>query len=91
MLRVWDEKLEPAIAAFEPDLIVVSAGFDSRQDDLLGCFDVTDDAFRRMTRKAMDFADSCCEGRLVSLLEGGYNIDGLAQATAAHVETLLEG
>jgi acetoin utilization deacetylase AcuC-like enzyme len=39
----------------------------------------------------MDFADSCCEGRLVSLLEGGYNIDGLAQATATHVETLLEG
>lgn len=91
MLRVWDEKLEPAIAAFDPELIIVSAGFDSRQDDLLGCFDVTDDAFRRMTRKAMEFADSCCEGRLVSLLEGGYNIDGLAQATAAHVETLIEG
>jgi acetoin utilization deacetylase AcuC-like enzyme len=91
MLRVWDEQLEPAIAAFEPDLIIVSAGFDSRRDDLLGCFDVSDDAFRRMTRKAMDFADSFCDGRLVSLLEGGYNIDGLAQATAAHVETLLEG
>lgn len=91
MLRVWDEKLEPAIAAFEPELIIVSAGFDSRQDDLLGCFDVTDDAFERMTRKAMEFADSCCEGRLVSLLEGGYNIDGLAQATAAHVQTLIDG
>lgn len=91
MLRVWDEKLEPAIAAFDPELIIVSAGFDSRQDDLLGCFDVTDDAFRRMTRKAMEFADSCCDGRLVSLLEGGYNIEGLAQATAAHVETLIEG
>lgn len=91
MLRAWDDLLEPAIAAFEPDLIIVSAGFDSRQDDLLGCFDVTDDAFRRMTRKAMDFADSCCDGRLVSLLEGGYNVDGLAMATAAHVETLLGG
>ncbi len=91
MLRAWDEKLEPAIAAFEPELIIVSAGFDSRQDDLLGCFDVTDDAFRRMTRMAMDFADSFCEGRLVSLLEGGYNIEGLALATATHVEALIEG
>ncbi|MDX1392769.1 MAG: histone deacetylase [Gemmatimonadota bacterium] len=91
MLRAWDEKLEPAIAAFDPDFIIVSAGFDSRKDDLLGCFDVEDDAFRRMTRAAMGFADSCCEGRLVSLLEGGYNIDGLALATAAHVETLLGG
>jgi acetoin utilization deacetylase AcuC-like enzyme len=91
MLRAWDDKLEPAMAAFSPELVIVSAGFDSRQDDLLGCFDVTDDAFGRMTRKAMEFADSYCEGRLVSLLEGGYNIEGLAQATAAHVEVLIEG
>lgn len=91
MLRAWDEQLESSVADFDPDFIIVSAGFDSRRDDLLGCFDVTDDAFRRMTRRAMDFAASCCEGRLVSLLEGGYNIEGLALATAAHVETLLEG
>jgi acetoin utilization deacetylase AcuC-like enzyme len=91
MLQAWDEKLEPAVVAFNPDFVVVSAGFDSRRDDTLGCFDVTDDAFRRMTRAAMAFADSCCEGRLVSLLEGGYNVDGLALATATHVEALLEG
>ncbi|MDH3271441.1 MAG: histone deacetylase [Gemmatimonadota bacterium] len=91
MLRAWDQRLERAVSDFDPDFIIVSAGFDSRQDDLLGCFDVTDDAFRRMTRSAMAFADSCCEGRLVSLLEGGYNVDGLALATAAHVETLLSG
>lgn len=91
MLRAWDEELEPAVARFEPEFVIVSAGFDSRRDDTLGCFDVTDDAFRRMTRAAMAFADSCCEGRLVSLLEGGYNVDGLALATATHVEALLEG
>lgn len=91
MLRAWDRKLEPAVAAFDPDFIIVSAGFDSRMDDTLGCFDVTDDGFRRMTRAAMAFADSCCEGRLVSLLEGGYNVEGLALATATHVEALLEG
>ena len=89
MLRQWDNALSPAVADFDPDFVVVSAGFDSRRDDLLGCFDLTDEAFRRMTRIAMDYADSGCEGRLVSLLEGGYNIDGTALAAAAHVETLL--
>ena len=89
MLRHWDNTLSPAVAAFDPDFVLVSAGFDSRRDDLLGCFALTDDAFRQMTRLAMDYADSCCEGRLVSLLEGGYNLDGTALAAAAHVETLL--
>ncbi len=91
MLRAWDKKLLPAAAKFEPDFVIVSAGFDSRKEDTLGCFDVTDDAFRRMTRTAMDVADQYCDGRLVSLLEGGYNIDGLAKATTAHVSTLVEG
>ncbi|MDE2781562.1 MAG: histone deacetylase [Gemmatimonadota bacterium] len=89
MLRHWDTALSPAVAAFNPDFVLVSAGFDSRRDDLLGCFALTDDAFRQMTRIAMDYADSCCEGRLVSLLEGGYNLDGTALAAATHVETLL--
>ena len=89
MLRRWDDALSPAMADFDPDFVLVSAGFDSRRDDLLGCFALTDDAFRAMTRLAMDYADSFCEGRLVSLLEGGYNLDGTALAAAAHVETLL--
>ena len=89
MLRAWDDRLLPAAEAFRPDLVIISAGFDSRRDDLLGCFDVTDDAFRRMTRMAMDLADRCCDGRLVSLLEGGYNVEGTAVATAVHIDTLL--
>ena len=91
MLRHWDTQLLPAVSRFRPDFIILSAGFDSRQDDLLGCFDLTDDVFRRMTRISMDLADDYCGGRIVSLLEGGYNVDGTALATAAHVETLLEG
>jgi acetoin utilization deacetylase AcuC-like enzyme len=89
MLRQWDGELLPAAARFGPDLVIVSAGFDSRRDDLLGCFDLTDDVFRRMTRMSMDIADSCCGGKLVSLLEGGYNVEGTALAAAAHVETLI--
>lgn len=89
MLDAWDKKLLPAAAKFEPDFIIISAGFDSRREDLLGCFDVTDDAFARMTRTAMDVARDYCDGRVVSLLEGGYNVDGLAKAAAAHVGAFL--
>ncbi len=91
MLRHWDAKLLSAVSGFRPDFIIVSAGFDSRRDDLLGCFDLTDDVFGRMTRTAMDLADEYAEGRLVSLLEGGYNVEGSALAAAAHVEALLLG
>lgn len=91
ILRAWDEALLPAVSRFRPDFIIVSAGFDSRRDDLLGCFDITDDAFRRMTRTAMDLADEFADGRLVSLLEGGYNVEGNALAAAAHLETLIDG
>lgn len=89
MLAHWDRLLLPAVERFRPDFILLSAGFDSRRDDLLGCFELTDDVFRRMTRTAMDLADDYCGGRIVSLLEGGYNVDGSALAAAAHVETLL--
>ena len=75
---------------FRPDFVIVSAGFDSRREDLLGSFEVTDDAFTRMTRTLMEVADHYCGGRLVSLLEGGYNLDGQARAAAAHVAALTD-
>ena len=90
MLSSWDRKLMPKVETFKPDFIIISAGFDSRMDDLLGCFDLTDDVFRRMTRTAMQIAEQYCGGRIVSLLEGGYNVDGTARAATAHVETLRE-
>jgi acetoin utilization deacetylase AcuC-like enzyme len=91
MLDAWDRKLLPAAEKFEPDFVIISAGFDSRKDDLLGCFEVTDDAFARMTRTVMDVARRHCDGRIVSLLEGGYNVDGTARAASAHVGALLGG
>jgi len=90
MLSTWDKKLLPAAAKFDPDFIIISAGFDSRKDDPLGCFEVTDDAFTRMTRTTMDVANTYCGGRIVSLLEGGYNLDGLAKGVAAHVGALVQ-
>lgn len=89
VLAAFRELLVPAAAAFHPDLILVSAGFDSRIGDPLGQFLLTDDDFRQLTRLLLELADRYCDGRLVSVLEGGYSLDGLARAAEAHVQTLL--
>jgi acetoin utilization deacetylase AcuC-like enzyme len=89
ILDAWDRKLLPAAEAFRPDLVLISAGFDSRKDDWLGDFRIGDDAFRRMTRMAARLAGIAGGGKVVSLLEGGYNPEGLAEGVAAHLEELL--
>jgi acetoin utilization deacetylase AcuC-like enzyme len=68
---------------------VISAGFDSRLGDPLGRFTLTDGDFADLTRAVMEIAARHSGGRVVSVLEGGYNLDGLASATAAHVEALM--
>lgn len=88
ILRVFMEKLVPAVNQFRPDLILISAGFDSRKDDLLGCFNVTDDGFVALTRLVMSLAEEHCNGRIISILEGGYNVNGLASSVVAHINTL---
>jgi acetoin utilization deacetylase AcuC-like enzyme len=86
---VFREKLVPAADAFKPDLVIVSAGFDSRIGDPLGRFRLSDDDFADLTRLLLDVADKHCGGRLVSVLEGGYSLAGLASAASAHVRTLI--
>ncbi len=88
ILSVYHEKLVPLAAQFKPELVLVSAGFDSRHDDLLGCFDITDQGFRKLTGLAIEIADKYSQGRLVSILEGGYNLEGNASAMYAHLETM---
>jgi acetoin utilization deacetylase AcuC-like enzyme len=90
ILRSWDEKLLPRLDAFRPELILVSAGFDGRHDDPLGKFLFTDDLYSRLTRLAAGLARQYCGGKLVSLLEGGYNLEGLASAVESHVRALVE-
>jgi acetoin utilization deacetylase AcuC-like enzyme len=80
--------LAPAMERFRPGLVLISAGFDSRIGDLLGRFTLTDRDFMNLTRSVMRIAERYAEGRVVSLLEGGYNLSGLASACAAHVEAL---
>ena len=72
----------PAAREFRPDLVMISAGFDSRVDDLLGGFRVTDDGYREMTRIMLEIAEVAGNGRLVSVLEGATTSVGLRQAPA---------
>ena len=73
---------------FEPEFILISAGFDSRKDDPLGCFNISDKGFKKLTTIALEIAEKHCSGRLLSILEGGYNIEGNAKAAVKHIETL---
>ncbi|MCJ8331049.1 MAG: histone deacetylase [Lentisphaeria bacterium] len=90
ILTAFEKKLLPAAEKFKPDLILISAGFDSRKDDLLGNFKITDDGFIALTKMVMELAKKHCKSRLVSILEGGYNVQGLALATEAHLKTMLK-
>jgi acetoin utilization deacetylase AcuC-like enzyme len=81
--------LLPALHNFQPQLILISAGFDSRIGDPLGQFTLDDEDFADLTRQMLDLAASTAHCRLISVLEGGYNLEGLASAANAHVEALL--
>lgn len=86
--RIEAEML-PAIRSFDPELIIISAGFDAHRLDPLAGLNLEDDDFRWITAELMRIADETCGGRIVSILEGGYSLDGLASGTAAHVRTLM--
>lgn len=91
--EIWQafrEKLLPAADRFHPDLVMVSAGFDSRLGDPLGQFTLADRDFADLTRMLRDIAAKHANGRLVSVLEGGYNLYGLAKASQAHGLALQE-
>ncbi len=88
ILGAIQNSLMPAARAFQPELVLISAGFDSRIGDLLGQFTLTDDDFADLTLAIREIADHSANSRVVSVLEGGYNLSGLASAAARHVETL---
>jgi acetoin utilization deacetylase AcuC-like enzyme len=79
----------PRIDAFGPDLIVISAGFDAHWRDPLASLNLTEADFEWATRRIMEIAERRCGGRVVSLLEGGYDLEGLAKSAAAHVDALM--
>jgi acetoin utilization deacetylase AcuC-like enzyme len=89
-LRVFDQRLLPAMDEFKPQLVILSAGFDAHVDDPLSMTRVTESGFAEMTKRALSIAKDHAGGRLVSVLEGGYDLDGLAASVEIHLRTLLD-
>jgi acetoin utilization deacetylase AcuC-like enzyme len=89
IVGAFRDVLVPAADRFRPDLVLVSAGFDSRIDDPLGGFRLTDEDFAELTAIARAIAAKHAGGRVVSTLEGGYNLQGLALAAASHVRGMM--
>ena len=81
----------PRVEHFAPDLIIISAGFDAHRRDPLGNLNLVEADYVWATRKLMEIAQRRCGGRIVSVLEGGYDLEGLARSVAAHVTALMEG
>ncbi len=86
--QAFTEKILPAIDAFGPDMILISSGFDAHQADPLGSINLTTEHYAWMTCRLMECADHHCNGRILSVLEGGYDLDALALSVAVHIETL---
>jgi acetoin utilization deacetylase AcuC-like enzyme len=81
----------PRIEAFSPDLVIISAGFDAHRRDPLGNLNLVEADYSWTTRKLMEIARKHAHERVVSVLEGGYDLEGLSRSVAAHVTTLMEG
>ncbi len=84
-----DQTWWPALERFQPELIIVSAGFDAHKADPLAGLDLDEDDFAWITGRICELADEYADGRIVSALEGGYDLDALGRSAVAHVEVLL--
>jgi acetoin utilization deacetylase AcuC-like enzyme len=89
--EAFETVILPRLRDFSPDLIVISAGFDAHRRDPLASLELVEADFAWATQKIMEIADASAEGRVVSVLEGGYDLQGLAQSAAAHVTALMRG
>jgi acetoin utilization deacetylase AcuC-like enzyme len=87
----FENRVLPRLRDFAPELIVVSAGFDAHMRDPLANLNLVEADFAWATQKIMEVADRCADGRVVSLLEGGYDLEALANSAAAHVTALMRG
>ncbi|MBI3995789.1 MAG: histone deacetylase [Nitrospirae bacterium] len=89
-ISVFEKSVRPAVDAFRPDFILISAGFDAHRDDPLAHMRVTEEGFGAMTRMVRGWADIHCQGRVLSCLEGGYHLEALARSVERHLTDLLK-
>jgi acetoin utilization deacetylase AcuC-like enzyme len=89
--EAFKSRVLPAIADFSPDLIIISAGFDAHHRDPLAHINLVGDDFDWATGRLLEMADKYCQNRVVSLLEGGYDLEGLAESAAMHILRMMKG
>ncbi len=87
-LSVWRETVWPKLRDYQPELIILSAGFDAHRWDLMANLDVSTQAFEQWTHEIREIADEVCQGRVISVLEGGYDIRALTDSVVAHFRAL---
>jgi acetoin utilization deacetylase AcuC-like enzyme len=88
--EAFEARILPSLRNFSPDLVLISAGFDAHKDDPLANLQLTEPDFAWATGKIVEIADKHAHGRLVSMLEGGYNLAALAKSVALHVKVLMD-
>ena len=88
--EAFQTRILPALHDFGPDLVLISAGFDAHREDPLAQIELTEEDFTWVTEKLAEMADKHAGGRIVSMLEGGYDLDALARSTAVHVRALMQ-
>jgi acetoin utilization deacetylase AcuC-like enzyme len=89
--EAFETVILPRLRAFKPDILIISAGFDAHTRDPLANLNLVEADYAWVTKKLMDIADNCAQGRIVSMLEGGYDLQGLSRSVAAHVTALMRG
>lgn len=87
--KVFNRQVLPKLREYEPEFLLISAGFDAATNDLLGHLCVSTDGFKWMSQQLINLAGELCDGRVVSILEGGYDLNSLAEGVRVHIEALL--
>ena len=89
--EAFESRIIPSLDAFEPDLVLISAGFDAHAADPLGSVELQEEDFAWATLKMMEIADRHCDNRVISMMEGGYDINALASSVGVHIQALMRG
>lgn len=89
-IDAFSEEILPSFENYHPDFVIISAGFDAHRDDPLANLNLTDQSFAKFTSLVRDYTEHICSGRIVSILEGGYNLNALARSVESHLRILME-
>jgi acetoin utilization deacetylase AcuC-like enzyme len=87
--KVFENKILPKLIEYEPEIILISAGFDAHKLDPLGGIELSTSMYEWMTEKILQIAKECCKGKILSFLEGGYSLEAIAESVQVHSEVLL--